>query len=213
MRPLRLRPSSEGRVSSGGDGGLWAIGWEGAPGLRFASDAVSDEDLRAILGVATQAPSGGNLQPWRFVAVRNEIRREHVARACGLEAAGAPVFVVACTQPGPWEVIVGQLQGCPGPAGEADVAGWLNRHVSVALTYMMVTAKALGWDAVPCERLELAALRRALSIPPEAGIVAVLAIGRLAARPALWRERLALDDLVATDQWALQWTAPAAAAV
>ena len=39
---------------------------------RFKSDPIPDEALRAILTAATQAPSGKNRQPWRFVVVTDE---------------------------------------------------------------------------------------------------------------------------------------------
>jgi nitroreductase len=43
---------------------------------RFKPDPISDDDLRAILDAATHAPSGSNLQPWRFIVVRDpEMRR------------------------------------------------------------------------------------------------------------------------------------------
>ena len=44
----------------------------------FKSDAVPEEVLRKILLAASQAPSGKNRQPWRFVVVRGERRAEMV---------------------------------------------------------------------------------------------------------------------------------------
>ncbi|MGH7979338.1 MAG: nitroreductase family protein, partial [Limisphaerales bacterium] len=37
---------------------------------HFKPEPVPDEYLEAILGLGGQAPSGYNLQPWRFVVVR-----------------------------------------------------------------------------------------------------------------------------------------------
>jgi predicted transcriptional regulator YdeE/nitroreductase len=39
---------------------------------RFKSDPIPDEALQAILKAGTQAPSGKNRQPWRFVVVSGE---------------------------------------------------------------------------------------------------------------------------------------------
>ncbi|MDP3176508.1 MAG: nitroreductase, partial [Spirochaetaceae bacterium] len=51
--------------------------------IRLFTDApVPDEALQSILKAAAQAPSGKNRQPWRFVIVRNEKRRE-MARVMG----------------------------------------------------------------------------------------------------------------------------------
>ena len=38
---------------------------------RFRDDAVPDEVLHRCLEAATWAPSGGNLQPWRFIVLRS----------------------------------------------------------------------------------------------------------------------------------------------
>jgi nitroreductase len=45
---------------------------------RFKDDPIPDEVLQAILTAATQAPSGKNRQPWRFVVVSGEKRAEMV---------------------------------------------------------------------------------------------------------------------------------------
>jgi nitroreductase len=42
---------------------------------RFTDEPVAIEDIEAILRAAQQAPSGGNIQPWRFVVVTDpEVR-------------------------------------------------------------------------------------------------------------------------------------------
>jgi F420 biosynthesis protein FbiB-like protein len=45
---------------------------------RFKDAPVSDEDIETILTAATQAPSGKNRQPWRFVVVKGDHRTEMV---------------------------------------------------------------------------------------------------------------------------------------
>jgi len=45
---------------------------------KFKDEPVSDEALRTILTAATQAPSGKNRQPWRFVVVKGDKRAEMV---------------------------------------------------------------------------------------------------------------------------------------
>lgn len=36
---------------------------------RFADEPVTDDEIRTCISAAIQAPSGGNIQPWRFIAV------------------------------------------------------------------------------------------------------------------------------------------------
>ena len=42
---------------------------------RFTDEDVSDDDVVACLQAAVQAPSGGNIQPYQFVVVREPARR------------------------------------------------------------------------------------------------------------------------------------------
>lgn len=42
---------------------------------------MPDEYLEAILKFAAQAPSGYNLQPWRFIVVRDKANRERLQKA------------------------------------------------------------------------------------------------------------------------------------
>jgi nitroreductase len=46
---------------------------------RLRPDPVPDDLLRTVLTAATWAPSGGNRQPWRFLAVRDAERRRRLA--------------------------------------------------------------------------------------------------------------------------------------
>lgn len=47
---------------------------------RLRDDPVSDGDLETILTAAARAPSGGNRQPWRFLAVRDEGLKRQLAQ-------------------------------------------------------------------------------------------------------------------------------------
>src|SRR5438034_7410694 len=48
---------------------------------RFRSDPIDPSTIEEILGVACLAPSVGNSQPWRFVAVDDLSRRARVSEA------------------------------------------------------------------------------------------------------------------------------------
>ena len=45
---------------------------------RLKSDPIPDEVLERILQAAAWAPSGGNVQPWRIVVVRDQALRRAV---------------------------------------------------------------------------------------------------------------------------------------
>ena len=65
----------------------------------FAPDKdVPDELLEELLRCACQAPSAGNVQPWRFLVVKDEGTKRKLAEAALGQAflAEAPVVIVIC---------------------------------------------------------------------------------------------------------------------
>ena len=47
---------------------------------RFTDAPVSDDDIRACLDAAVQAPSGGNIQPYQFLVVTDAALRAEIGR-------------------------------------------------------------------------------------------------------------------------------------
>jgi nitroreductase len=45
---------------------------------RFTDGPVSDEEVAACIRAAVHAPSGGNIQPWQFVVVRDAAKRRAI---------------------------------------------------------------------------------------------------------------------------------------
>ena len=67
------------------------------PCVHYQNRPVPEEKLKSVLGAARLATSQNNLQPWRFVVVRDEERKRLLAQACprGKIVAEAPVVIVA----------------------------------------------------------------------------------------------------------------------
>jgi nitroreductase len=70
----------------------------------FESTPVHEADLKKIIDAALLAPSGYNLQPWRFVIVRDPGQRTRLREAAMNQAKveEAPVMVVACGDKEGW---------------------------------------------------------------------------------------------------------------
>ncbi len=64
----------------------------------FKSDPVPEEDLNKILDAGRWAPSSGNTQPLEIVVIKNEERKESLAKAARGQSfiAEAPVALVVC---------------------------------------------------------------------------------------------------------------------
>jgi len=52
---------------------------------HFAPDPVPDEVIDAAIATAASAPSGANMQPWRFVVVRDPVTKQRIREAAEAE--------------------------------------------------------------------------------------------------------------------------------
>jgi nitroreductase len=166
----------------------------------FDGTPIPGEDLKKIIEAGLQAPSGYNLQPWRFVVVRATEQRRRLRAASYNQAKveEASVVIVACGDADGWRngdleemLRMGREGGMPeNYAEQAKIAVpeylsnhpnlpmWLNRHVMIAFTSMMLMAEALGYDTAPMEGFEEdRRCARCLRLPLSYTVVALLAMG------------------------------------
>ena len=70
----------------------------------FLPDPVPDTDLKKILSAGLSAPSAYNLQPWRFIVVRDPAQRARLRQAAMKQpkVEEAPVVIVACADLDGW---------------------------------------------------------------------------------------------------------------
>ncbi len=64
----------------------------------FRPDPIPDVVLEEILRLGVRAPSGYNLQPWRFIAVREQANKDKL-KACAFDqrqVGEAPVVLICC---------------------------------------------------------------------------------------------------------------------
>lgn len=167
---------------------------------HFTNEPVPDEYLEAILQIGTQAPSGYNLQPWRFIVVRDEENRKRLQQvAFGQpKIAEAPVVIIFLGMKEEWKERADEVfrEGAERGAGRIDaweqyrdgafqfINGmqsapvWVNRHTMIAFTFMMIAAESYGFDTAPMEGFDATGIKREFGVPDEAEVVALLAIGR-----------------------------------
>lgn len=62
----------------------------------YTNEDVTPEQVETILRAAMAAPSGINLQPWRFVVVREQATKDKLAGGFNKMIAKAPVVIVVC---------------------------------------------------------------------------------------------------------------------
>ena len=167
----------------------------------FDGKPIPDEDLKQILQAGLNAPSGYNMQPWRFIVVRTPEQKKRLRDASFNQAKveEASVMIVACGDADGWRS--GDLEemlrmGRQGGMSESyaeqarqnipnylsnhpNMPMWLNRHVMIAFTHMMLMAEVLGYDTAPMEGFEQEKVREVLKLPLSYEVVALLGIGHL----------------------------------
>jgi 5,6-dimethylbenzimidazole synthase len=184
---------------------------------RFRRDPVDSNLIRALLELASHAPSVGHCQPWRFVLVESTERRESVkssfatANASALDGyAGeqrahymrlkleglddAPVHLA---------VFADQATEAGSGLGRQTMPQTLHYSVVAAVQTLWLAARAeglgLGWISI----LEPEVLCRILEVPESWTLIAYLCIGRPVEEhldPELerhqWQQRLDIGRLV-----------------
>jgi nitroreductase len=194
---------------------------------HFTNEEVPEAILEAILKLGAQAPSGYNLQPWRFIVVREEANRKRLQKAAFNQpkVAEAPVVIIAIGMKEEWKELADEVfkEGAERGAGDIEkwkdvkdgalkfLTGmqkmdvWVNRHTMIAFTTMMLVAEAYGYDTAPMEGFDPAAVKDEFGIPEEGEVVALLAIGRAAEPDKAYPGRFPLDRIVFKERYGEPW--------
>jgi nitroreductase len=168
----------------------------------FDGSPIPAEDLRQILDAGLHAPSGYNMQPWRFIVVQSAEQKKKLRAASynqgKVEEASA--VIVACGDADSWRkdldlmLELGRKGGMPESyAAQAETSvpnylssfssgqmqGWLNKMVTMAVAHMLLMAEVMGYDTAPMEGFEQDKVHEALRLPLSYWVVALLAIGHL----------------------------------
>jgi nitroreductase len=185
----------------------------------FDGTPIQPEDLRKILEAGLSAPSGYNMQPWRFIVVQGEEQRKRLRGAAynqgKVEEASA--VIVACGDADGWrkdlELMLqlgregGMTEGYAEQARSSvpnylssfssdQMHGWLNKMVMIAVTHMMLMAEAMGYDTAPMEGFEQEKVHEVLRLPLSYWVVALLAIGHLKGPDKFYGGRFELNHTV-----------------
>lgn len=164
---------------------------------EFTDEPVAEAELAEILRLTGLAPSAFNLQPWRFVVVREPERKARLAEAAfnQRQVLSAPAVIVLYTDmedalAGVDEVLHPGLPAERRAAArasivrrfarmdEAERAAWGAEQGGIALGYLLLIAEAHGYQTSTMAGFDAGAVRGLLGLPRHARIPALVAIGR-----------------------------------
>lgn len=162
----------------------------------YLDTPVTDLDLQALLELTGRAPSAFNLQPWRFIVVRDQAVKSDLQQAAfGQQQIGAAPVVIAIyadmddTMANLGDVVhpdltpeqrastMAMLEKTFGSMTPEARANWANGQANIALGYLLLIARSEGFDTSPMLGFQPDRVKAILDIPASATITALIALG------------------------------------
>ena len=143
----------------------------------YTDQPVTDQQVETMLRAAMSAPTGMNVQPWRFVVVRDQAVKDKLAGPRGGMIAQASVVFVVCGETTMMRKPFGQPDA---EAVEVQNGNW-TQDCSAAAENLLLAAEALGLGAVwtagyPYED-RVNPIREALGLPANVTPLCVIPCG------------------------------------
>ncbi len=156
-----------------------------------ATKIISEAEVRQLLTAVQEAPSWANQQPTKYYVAISPEKLAAVQDLVGGNKSriiGAPVLIVSTYERG----ISGFFQG--NPANEVG-DGWGAYDNGLSNCYLVLQARAMGFDTLIMGMREADKLRQLFAIPDNEAVMAVIALGYRAAEPFQPVHR-PIDDIV-----------------
>lgn len=156
-----------------------------------ASKTISEAEIRTLLTAAQEAPSWANMEPTKYyVAIGPEKRAALLEMIGGNKerVANAPVLIVSTFETGKSGFFRGQQTNEVGD-------GWGAYDNGLSNAYLVLQARAMGFDTLIMGMRQADAIRAEFAIPESETIMAVIAVGYRADEPSRPARR-DLDDIV-----------------
>lgn len=192
---------------------------------HFSDRTVPRAKIDRALRLASEAPSGYNIQPWRFLVLQDREARERLrVAAFGQEKiTEAPVVIVALADKVGWrenldeifetkakrqQTDIDEVDGAQARAIEfietQHLETWLTRQVMISFTFLMLAFEVQGLNTAPMEGFDSEKVREQFKLPSSSVVVALLAVG-YASKPSAHPDRLAVEQTAFDDQYGIPW--------
>jgi nitroreductase len=149
----------------------------------YRDEPVSEEDQRQILLAGSQAPSGLNNQPWRFVTVRGKALKDELSALTRYRriVASAPLLIAVFLDR---DSVYHEMKDHQG--------------IGACIQNMLLAAHGLGLGAVWLGEIlkNAGEVRSLLGVPERYDLMAVIAVGHPADTKGDRTPRLPLDQLL-----------------
>jgi nitroreductase len=156
-----------------------------------ASKKISEAEVRELLKATQEAPSWANQQPSKYYVAIGEEKLKAAMEMIGANkdrVADAPVLIVSTFERGKSGFFQGQATN---EVGE----GWGAYDNGLSNCYLILKARAMGFDTLIMGMRDADKLRALFAIPENETIMAVIALGYRNEEPT-HPDRRDLDDIV-----------------
>lgn len=155
---------------------------------KYKEEPIPENILCRVLEAARLAPSGKNLQPWKFILVRDEALKKKLAIASAGQffIAKAPIVVVACGFP----------DNCYSRLGRY-MKSW-PVDVAIALEHLILQAQEEGLGTCWIGAFEEREVKAILHIPEDVKVLALTPLGYPDQEPSA-RRRKPLEKIISYD--------------
>ena len=155
---------------------------------EYKNTPVPDDKIGRILEAARVAPSAANRQFWKFVVVKDAVKRQELMQAANNQdhVGQAPVIIAAIA------LDPGRMMPCEVPTYAVDLA--------IAIEHMVLAAtnEDLGTCWIGAFSQEKA--RKALGVPDKYKVVTILPVG-FPAKEGTPRAKKALNEVVCYEKF------------
>jgi len=156
-----------------------------------ATKKISEAEVRELLKATQEAPSWANQQPSKYYVAIDEEKLKAAMEMIGANkdrVADAPVLIVSTFERGKSGYFQGQATN---EVGE----GWGAYDNGLSNCYLILKARAMGFDTLIMGMRDADQLRALFDIPEDETVMAVIALGYRAEEPT-HPDRRDLDDIV-----------------
>ena len=161
---------------------------------KYKDTPVADEQIAQIMEAVRIAPSGENLQPWFFMAVKDPALKKAIIAADHNQSwmESAPVILVCL---GDVRCRIDEVS-C-GAVGDSNPTIEVKRTIvdtSIALTYAMLEAESMGLSTCWTQWYDQNSMKKALGVPDYYYVGGVMTLGYADEAPSM-RPRKELKDI------------------
>jgi nitroreductase len=166
---------------------------------KYVQEPIPKEDIEEIIRLTRLAPSAWNIQPWRFIIVtEHESKRQlHLAANKHPQVASAPAIIVLTSD---MEDAIAHVEEFVHPDLPDEGKQWLKENINkifgalsvkdrgqwgvaqcnIALGYLLIAIRSLGYDSSPMYGYNPALVRKLFDLPDHVQIPAIVALGKRA---------------------------------